>query len=97
MIALLLAKNIHCRKKVCLINAFQKVPLNTDRFCLQYNYFNARLIRPRGKVYYDRVILIRRTLLVKTLLYSRYCNAICGLFNIDHNDGTEMLKEDVKL
>ena len=95
MIALLLAKNIHCRKKVCLINAFQKVPLNTDRFCIQYSYFNARLLRPRGKVYYDRVIMIRRTPLVKTLLY-RYCNAICGLFNIDHNDSTKMLK-DVKL
>ena len=61
MVALLLTKNIHCRKKVCLINAFQKVPLNTDRFCIQYNYFNPRLLRPRGKVYYDRVIMIRRT------------------------------------
>ena len=96
MIALLLAKNIHCRK-MCLINAFQKVPLNTDRFCVQYNYFNAHLLHPRGKVYYDHVIMIRRTLLVKTLLYSRYCNAICGLFNIHHNDSTKMLKEGVKL
>ena len=30
-----------------------------------YSYFNARLLRPRGKVYYDRFIMIWRTLLVK--------------------------------
>ena len=47
----MLAQNIHCRKKVCLINTFQEVPLNTDRFHILYNYFKARLSCPRGKVY----------------------------------------------
>ena len=49
---------IHCRKKVCLINTLQEVPLNTDLFSIQYNYYNARLLHPRGKVHYDRVMMI---------------------------------------
>ena len=37
----MLAQNIHCCKKVCLINTFQEVLLNTDRFC---HFFNAHWI-----------------------------------------------------
>ena len=50
ILIMFLAHDFHCCK-VCLINTLQEVPWNTDQFWIQHNYFNACLLRSRGKVY----------------------------------------------
>ena len=51
--------------------------MKTGRSCIQYNYFNAHLLHPTGKVYYDCIEHNDMKKPVgKILLYSGNCNAI---------------------